>query len=271
MLHEFDYLAPESRDDLLRILSENPDNVSLLAGGTDLLSNIRLGITAPRTVVDIKKITEFGQIGFHPQTGLEIGCAVTVNQLLFDSHVSRHYPILTRAAENLASHQIRNRATVVGNIVNASPCADTAPPLLCLDASVHLASLTGRRTVRLQDFFTGVKLTRRRPDEIVEKITVPLTYAGLPGGYHKLKRIRGHDLGVVGVALVRAEKELRFGISSAAPTPVLIGGVDPMLSEQEIVKRVLSSVSPITDVRCTREYREFMLQVFVHRLLGETA
>ena len=271
MLHEFDYLAPESRDDLLKILSEYQTSASILAGGTDILSNIRLNIMAPKTLVDIKRIPDFRGIRFDAGKGLEIGAAVTVNEILENAHVQAHYPILAAAAENLASHQLRNRATVVGNIVNASPCADMSPPLLCLDAAVHLASENDTRVVPLRRFFTGVKTTDRRPGEMVEKISVPLTYAKLPGGYYKLKRIRGHDLGVVGVALLRAENELRFGISSAAPTPVLVGGVDPKLPEADIVEKVKSSVSPITDVRCTKEYRAFMLGVYVQRLLGETA
>ncbi len=271
MLHEFDYLAPESRDDLLKILSDYQTSASILAGGTDLLSNIRLDIIAPKTLVDIKRIPDFHGITFDSKQGLEIGAAVTVNELMEHPDVKAHYPIMVHAAENLASHQLRNRATVVGNIVNASPCADMSPPLLCLDASVHLASDGDSRVVPLSQFFTGVKTTDRRPGEIVEKISVPLTYAKLPGGYYKLKRIRGHDLGVVGVALLKAKNELRFGVSSAAPTPILVPGVDPKLPEAEIVDKVKSSVSPITDVRCTKEYREFMLGVYVQRLLGETA
>ncbi len=271
MLHDFNYLAPENREDLFKILSEHKDSADILAGGTDLLSNIRLDIMAPKTIIDIKKIPEFHQLHFKADEGLEIGAAVTVNEVLEHPDVKTHFPILVSAAKNLASHQLRNRATVVGNIVNASPCADMSPPLLCLDASVHLSSLKKTRVVRLKDFFTGVKTNVRQSDEIVEKISVPLTYSNLSGGYYKLKRIRGHDLGVVGVALLRAKDELRFGISSAAPTPVFVGNVDPALPEEEIVNKIKSSVSPITDVRGTKEYREFMLGVYVQRLLGETA
>jgi carbon-monoxide dehydrogenase medium subunit len=271
MLNEFDYLAPDTREDLLKILWEYQMSAAILAGGTDILTNIRLDIASPKTLVDIKRIPDFRGIRFDAKKGLEIGAAVTINEILENADIKSHYPILADAAENLASHQLRNRATVVGNVVNASPCADMSPPLLCLDAAVHLASEEDTRVVPLHQFFTGVKTTDRRPGEIVEKISVPLTYANLPGGYYKLKRIRGHDLGVVGVALLRAKDELRFGISSAAPTPILVPGVDPGLPAADIVEKVKSSVSPITDVRCTREYREFMLGVYVERLLGETA
>ncbi len=271
MLHDFDYFAPENREDLFKIIAEHKDSANILAGGTDLLSNIRLNVLTPKAIIDIKKIPEYRRLEFDPAEGLEIGAAVTVNELLNNPEVKEHYPILVSAAKNLASHQLRNRATVVGNIVNASPCADMSPPLLCLDAYVHLSSIRETRVVPLKDFFTGVKTNLRHTDEIVEKISVPLTYSNLKGGYYKLKRIKGHDLGIVGVALLRTEEELRFGISSAAPTPVFLGGIDPALPEDEIINKVKSSVCPITDVRCTKEYREFMLGVYVQRLLGETA
>lgn len=271
MLNDFDYLAPATRQELLEMLSEHNESANILAGGTDLVTNIRLEILDPKTVIDIKKIPEYHQIIFNPEKGLEIGAAVTVNQLLEHPAVIKYFPILIDAAQNLASHQLRNRATVIGNIANASPCSDMSPPLLCLDASVHLSSQEETRVIALKDFFTGVKLTLRKPNEIIEKITVPLTFSEKQGGYYKLKRIKGHDLGVVGVALLRTTKELRFGISSAAPTPVFVGEIDPGLPKEKIVNRIKSSVSPISDVRCTKEYREFMLGVYVERLLGETA
>lgn len=271
MLHDFNYLAPTTREELFELLAEHGSSAHLLAGGTDLLTNMRLQIVAPKVVIDIKKIPEYHQIEFDKEEGLKIGAAVTVNQLLEHPDVIRYFPILVSSAENLASHQLRNRATVVGNIVNASPCSDMSPPLLCLDASVHLTSNDSSRKVPLKDFFTWVKTSIRKPNEVVEGITVPMKFSGKQGGYYKLKRIKGHDLGVVGVALLRTKKELRFGISSAAPTPVLVGDVDPAWPEEKIIEKVKSSVSPITDVRCTKEYREFMLGIYVQRLLGETA
>ena len=174
-------------------------------------------------------------------------------------------------ALDLASHQIRNRATVIGNVVNASPCADMAPALLCLGASAVISSQTGQRVVPFTEFFTGVKRTVLRTDEILEEIVVPPETADARGSYHKLKRIKGHDLGIVGVAAMNKEGALRLGISSCAPTPLLVEGLSARDPADTVVAAAHEAISPISDVRCSREYREHMVEVYVRRALQEVA
>jgi carbon-monoxide dehydrogenase medium subunit len=276
MLHHFVYEAPRDRAELLARLAEYGARAKILAGGTDLLPGIRGGQAKPELVLDVKRIPGYGGVAWDPAVGLSFGPATTVNDLLRDARVRGEYPLLAACAHDLASYQIRNRATVIGNVVNASPCSDMAPGLLCLDAKAVIVSAAGERTVAFRDFFTGVKRTVLKADELLERIVVPAASAGVRGDYRKLKRINGHDLGIVGVAVARTggrrEGELRVAVSSAAPTPVLVAGLDAAAAARPggadaVVAAVLAAINPISDVRCTREYRLFMVETFVRRLL----
>jgi carbon-monoxide dehydrogenase medium subunit len=269
MLHDFKYTAPRERSELLGLLAGQGAAAMLLAGGTDLLVDIRSGAARPAVVIDVKRVRGYGGVSWSATEGLVIGPATTINEVLEDARVGKDYPLLVACARDLASHQIRNRATVIGNIVNASPCADMAPGLLCLGARAVIASRRGERTLPLRQFFTGVKQTVRAPDEILERILVPAESVGARGSYRKLKRINGHDLGIVGVALLKKDGVLRLGIGSAAPTPVLVDGLRESDPPDAVVAAALEAIRPISDLRCTREYRQHMVEVFVRRLLQE--
>jgi CO/xanthine dehydrogenase FAD-binding subunit len=267
----FSYRAPVLRAELLRLLAEHGAAARVLAGGTDLLGDVRNGFAAPSLVVNIKNVAGYADISWSPVEGLVIRPAVTINDVLQDAKVRDSFPLLVACAQDLASHQIRNRATVVGNVVNASPCADMAPALLCLDARAVLSSQAGQRTVPFAEFFTGVKRTILRPDEILEEIVIPPETADGRGCYHKLKRIKGHDLGIVGVAAMNNDGALRLAISSCAPTPVLVDDLSARDPAEAVVAAVLEAISPISDVRCSREYRLHMVEIFARRALQEVA
>ncbi len=268
MVYEFRYVAADSFQALAAALVEHGDDAKILAGGTDLIPNIRNGVIKPKTVVDIKKIPRASEIRYDAKEGLVIGPAASINDVLRNPDARRRYPTLCSCAHELASHQVRNRATVAGNVVNASPCSDMAPALLCLGATALIGSLNGERTLPFSEFFAGVKKTSLKQGEFLKSILVPVESADATGSYLKLKRIAGHDLGVVGVLMVRLNGELRFGVSSAAPTPVLVKTVGLKDDPAEAVEKVLSAVSPISDVRGTREYRMHMIGVYVRRLLA---
>jgi carbon-monoxide dehydrogenase medium subunit len=269
MLHPFAYHRPIEMSGLLAFLKEHGEQAALISGGTDLLVNIRGGVLKPEHVVDLKGVESLKEVSFDAKTGLSIGACVTVNQLIANPEVQKHYPILVAAGSELATVQLRNRATVVGNIVTASPCGDMTSPLLCLAAEIDLLSASGARSMLISEFITGVKTTRIAPDEIVERIRVPLTYADASAGYKKLKRIRGHDLGVVAVAMIKSNGTVRAAISSAAPTPVLLPDLPSDTPIETIQDAASKAISPIDDVRCTREYREFMVGVYLRRLMEE--
>lgn len=270
MLQDFTYLAPRTLAELHSVLADNAAEASILAGGTDLLVNIRAGLTRPKIVVDAKKVEGFGGLVASERGGLVIHAGVTISALLGDEAARSRHPLLIACARDLASHQIRNRATVVGNVVNASPCADMAPGLLCLRARAVISSKRGEREIPFSEFFKGVKETVVAPDEVVERIVVPAASAGARGGYTKLKRINGHDLGIVSVALcIDREGELRLAVGSCAPTPVLVEGLDASRPADAVVDAVIRAISPISDLRSTREYRLHMVECYVRRLLDE--
>jgi carbon-monoxide dehydrogenase medium subunit len=177
--------------------------------------------------------------------------------------------LLADCALTIASHQLRNRATVIGNIVHASPGADMAPGHPGRGARVQIASQRGRREVPLKNFFTGVKRTVLRHDEIVEAIIVPPGTAWSRGSYRKLKRIDGHDLALVSVAVTNKDGAVRVGIGSAAPIPLLIEGLTDQDPADTVVAAARDVIRPISDLRCSKEYREYMIEVFVRRSLEE--
>ncbi len=269
MLHEFTYKAPTSLDELLTFLEEHGKESSVLAGGTDLLVNIRSDLVKPTYVVDIKKIEELKKIHFDETEGLSIGAGVTVDQMVRDENVRSRYPLLVEAGEQHADHQLRRRATVVGNLVTASPCGDMSSPLLILGAEVVIRSSSGQKRIPLQEFITGVKKTVLGKDEIVEKLIVPAKFQGARGGYQKLKRIKGHDLGLVAVAMAKYDDVMRIAISSAAPTPILLTDFAPDASFEEVHAAAAKEISPIDDVRSTKEYREHMVGIYLKKLLEE--
>lgn len=269
MNYEFTYLAPATRAELLELLSPGDPAVRVMAGGTDLLVNIRLGFQKPRVVVDLKKIPEHGRITWSNTEGLSIGPAVTVNQLLGDRVIAKRFPALVDAANQLASYQIRNRATVIGNLCNASPCADMAPPLLCLGAKLILTSQKGSRELPLEEFFIGPKRSVLEAGEYFERLIVPAAMQGARGGYRKLKRIQGHDIGLVSVELMIKNKLMRVAIGSAGPRPVLCRDFAAKEPISAVIADALERISPIDDVRCSRDYRIFMVQTYIERLMKE--
>jgi CO/xanthine dehydrogenase FAD-binding subunit len=271
MTDVFTYQAPALRAQLLDLLDEQGTGARVMAGGTDVMIDMRAGFARPKMVVDVKRVQGFSDMSWSDADGLIIRPAVTLSAILADEKVRHTYPLLIECAKDLASHQLRNRATVIGNVVNASPCADMSPALLCLGATAVLSSKSGQREVAFTDFFTGVKRTVLRPGEILEEIQVPTGTAAARGAYRKLKRIKGHDLGIVGVAAMHKDGLLRLGISSCAPTPLLVDGLHASDEPEAVVAAAKGAISPISDLRCSKEYREHMVGVFVRRVLREVA
>jgi carbon-monoxide dehydrogenase medium subunit len=269
MLQEFNYSRPDTLDEVLSIIAEQGDRTKVFSGGTDLFVDIRAGLEKPESVIDLKGVDSLHELSFDKKEGLSIGACVTINELIEYDVVEKHFPILLFAGRELATHQLRNRATVVGNIVTASPCGDMASPLLCQEAALVVTSRRDSKKIPFMEFITGVKKTVLQPDEIVEKIIVPTTMIDARGGYKKLKRIRGHDLGVVSTALIKRNGTLRIAISSAAPTPILLSDFPSDVSTETVQAAAQKVIRPIDDVRCSAEYRAFMVNIFIERLMEE--
>jgi carbon-monoxide dehydrogenase medium subunit len=277
-LPKFDYLRPRTTEELSAALAEHGADAKLLAGGTDLLVLMRDRLVRPKYVIDVKGIEELHELSWDEGRGLTIGAAVTLNELMASEVVRERFGVLWKAAGTLADPTIRNRATLVGNICNASPAADTAPALLVLDAEVNVLSSKGRRMIPIREFFTGVKRTSLQVGEFVESVRIPNPPDGARGDYLKWGRTRGEDLAVVGVAALVAnagEKIMRIALSSVAPTPLRIFEVEKIpreggsVAEQigKAVSIVREKISPITDVRGGKEYRIHMAGVLTKRVL----
>ncbi len=280
LLPEFEYFRPKTLQEALELLDKYKGDARILAGGTDLLVDMRMRIKQPKYVIDIKGIDELHTLKYEEGKGLTIGATVTLDELLNNKIVKEKYYVLWDAIRQLADTHLRMKATLVGNICNASPAADSAPALLVLKAKVNIASVNGTRTVEIKDFFKWVKKTILEPNEMVTSIFIPEPPEGAKGRYLKFVR-SAEDLALVGIAALvanpkdPAKRIVRIALSSVAPTPVIVEEVEELfkqdkpLSElaEEAVKLVMSKVSPITDVRATKELREHMVEFGTRYLL----
>jgi carbon-monoxide dehydrogenase medium subunit len=251
-----------------------------MAGGTDLLVLMRDKLIKPKYVLDLKGIEELNELSYDENRGLRIGATVTMNQLLESGIVRERFGVLWSAAEVMMDPMLRNRGTLVGNICNASPAADTAPALLVLEAEVEIVSKEGERIVPIKDFFTGVKRTVLKPEEFVRAVRIPNPPPKARGKYYRWGRTRGEDLAVVGVAILVAgsdKKIVRIALSSVFKTPIRIFEIEEIfekggrLTEQieRAVSTVREKIAPITDVRGGKEYRLHMAGVLTRRGLEE--
>jgi carbon-monoxide dehydrogenase medium subunit len=266
MLKEFKYLSPSSEEELLNLLATHKGKARLLAGGTNVLVDIRGEWDKPDYVIDIKKIPGLKDINFSEEKGLFIGAAVTCNEVLENKVIREKYPMVIRGGEELASYQIRNRATVVGNLCYGSPAADMAPPLLVLDTKVIIVSSKGEKHIALKEFFKGVKKTVLSDEEFVKGIIIPAENSYMKGDYKKSKRVKGHDLSIVSVAMGRIKNKLRVAIGSCAPVPVLLEEFHEDTPLTEIIEKANKSVCPIDDLRGSKDYRLNMMEVYIKRL-----
>lgn len=272
MLGTFDYARPQSIEEACRLHADAAD-ASILAGGTDLLVEIRNHIRSPNLLIDIKGI---GGLDRLETDGVEwrIGASVPLNRIAENQAVRGSLPALADAALSIGTYQLRSRATLAGNLCNASPAADAAPVLLTLGAAVSIDGPDGRRRATLGELFTGVKRTSLGPGEIVTTILIPAPAPDLQSAFIKQQRIKGHDLAVINVAGAYDpdEKRLRIAIGSCAPTPVLLEPIDATASPASIADQVVeaaeAATSPISDVRASADYRRAVLPVLLRRLVA---
>ncbi len=277
MIRDLAYHKPDTIKETIELLGSCEGKTSLLAGGTDLVVNMRKDAYHPDNVIDVKGIEELKRLEYSEDEGLYLGGLVTCNQLIFSEMINEKYPVLVEACKKHSSHQIRNRATVVGNICGASPGADLAPALLVLGTEVDVVGPNGERLIPLVDFFTGVKRNALEEGEIVRGLKVASPIKGYKANYSKKARIKGPDLSAVGVAGLASREEgvVRFAFGAVAPTPVyldvsdLFAEKDYKAAKEELMEKVDASISPITDVRSTEKYRRRIAGVYTRRLLEE--
>ena len=281
-LPRFKYLRPAGIEEALSLLGEHREKARLLAGGTDLVPQLKgRQIVLPECIVDIKNLIALKSITYG-DSGLSIGALATVSNIAESSVIGEHYPVLVQAALSMASPQVRNRGTFVGNICTAIPSADSAPSLLALDSAVRLRGPKEERRVPLREFFVGPRKTTIEPDEIVVSIEVPQPPRASRGVYLKLSPRHSMDLAVVGVAVVGTARDgvcedVRIAVGAVAPTPLRAPVAETMLRGQKITSELIDEAArnavtqcdPIDDHRASREYRCDMVRVMVRRALGQ--
>ncbi|MCZ7534466.1 MAG: FAD binding domain-containing protein, partial [Acidimicrobiia bacterium] len=254
-------VRPTDLQDLLSIIADREVESRLVAGGTDLLLKYRTQPGPEISIVDITGITELGEI-IEESDGLRIGAAVRLVDIIASDVVAERFPVLAEGAVVVAGPQIRNMATVGGNVCNASPSADTIPPLLVLRAEAQIVSASGRRSVPLDRFFLGPGKTILDRGEMLEALWIPWPTTGAVASYTKLSPRRAMDLAVVGVAVALWNNsgglDARIGLGAVAPTPIRAMAAEEVIKGSvkmdsslatEAAQMAAAGISPISDVR----------------------
>lgn len=271
------YERPETLARAVTLLQAHGRQTRALAGGTDLLVGLRQGTAHPGMLVDIKGVPELGPAITESGGLLSIGAGTVLADIAGDTRVRAHFPALAEAAARVGAVQIRNRATLAGNICNASPAADTAPPLLVYDATLVVFGCAGLRRIPITGFFTGPGQTTLVRGELVLAIELPVPAGPCGSAFGRLTRRRGADLATVSVcAGVNRQGITRLGFGAVGPRPLLASddtGVlaDPATDPAERARalaRLARVASPISDVRASEEYRLNMLLVLSQRVLA---
>jgi carbon-monoxide dehydrogenase medium subunit len=273
--HSFRYARPRQLSEAFDLLDDYGREASLLAGGTDLLVALRNGRAAPRMIVDLKRISGL-EPGITEREGrVRISAPTRLTDIIADRRIQEHFPALVEAASTVGSVQIRNRATLTGNICNASPAADTAPALLAYEAGVVLISGRGSRLVPLQEFLLGPRRTDLGAGEIAAAVELPRPSARTGSRFARLTRRRGVDLATVSLCCAAGPRATRFAYGAVGPRPFVLTDDSGVLADPgsdpgarlELLRGFVSQATPISDVRGGRHYRQAMLLVLSQRAL----
>jgi len=275
---EYDYHRATTLDGACRLLDELP-GAQILAGGTDLVVDVDTGIRQAEHLVSVRDIPELRQIELQEHR-LSIGAGCTATEVERSDLIREHLPELAEMVVKFASPQIRNRATLAGNICSAVACGDFPPVLMALGGSVELLSRAGRREVLLENFFLGNRQTVRKESEIITRILVALKPDGAAADYQKFRRRAANSLGVASVAVYLELKDgicraARIVLGAVAPTPMLAtraskfleGGPVDTSAIEKAADLAREEARPINDLRATAEYRRDLVQVLTKRAI----
>jgi CO/xanthine dehydrogenase FAD-binding subunit len=276
---------PTTLQEASRLLKDIGAGGRFLAGGTDLVIAIKEKGLIPKYVVDLKKVPGLSGIRENADDSITIGALTTMREIETDSLLNKKYPFLCQSAAEVGSIQIRNRATVGGNMANATPSADVAPGLIALNATAKIVSGAGERTVPLEEFFRGPGQTVMTSDEILTAIILPKTGPQLVGEYIKFSPRDMMDLAYVGVAVaynIAADKRcsgVRIVLGAVAPTPIRARNAEALLEGQLLTEELAAKVGaeaaqeskPISDVRSSADYRRAMVGAMTKRALLNAA
>lgn len=281
-LPAFDFHTPATLEDVFGLLAEHGSEAQLMAGGTDLLPSLESGKRHCRHLVWLRRVPALDTIAFDPRDGLRIGASALLADVMAAPAVREHYPALAAAIHTLATPQVRNKATLAGNLCNASPCADTAPPLLALDARVRLAARGGRRELALADFLLGPRRTALAPGEILESVLVPPPPPGLRSAFLKFSPRSRVDISAVSVAVAFRHdgghaRGVRIALGTVAPTPLRARAAESRLEGQPPDALAFAAAAaaargecrPIDDFRASAVYKTHLAEVLTRRALQQ--
>jgi aerobic carbon-monoxide dehydrogenase medium subunit len=279
-VRRFDMVLPTSVEECLRTLAERGPDARVVAGGTDLLVQLKNGMLRTGCVVDLSGVSQLRQLARANGSGLRIGAAVTARTLERDPGVKAAYPAISESGALVGSVQVRNLATLGGNLCNAAPSADMAPPLLALDAEAVIAGPKGTRRVPFASFFLGVRRTVLQPGELLVEIAVPDPGPHSGGNYRRHTPRRELDIAVVGVASQLTLSKgvcgkARIALAAVAPTPVRATAAERLLEGHpvtpELIERAagaaVEAAHPISDQRGSADFRRHLVQVLTRRTL----
>ncbi len=274
-LPKFKIDVPNSIEEALELLHTHQASCKILAGGTDLLVDLRHRLIRPSVIIDIKNISELKKLEF-TANGLHIGAAVPISEVLKLPQLDTHYTALYQALNDMCDEILRNRATIAGNIATASPAADTAGPLYVHQTIVEVRSQSrGSRLIPIDKFFKGVKKSTLAPDELIVSITLSKSSTAITSGFLKMKR-GAEDLALVGVTGAHNHQHTYLAFTAVAPTPIFLDIstfiTTKKISEnlfQSIWSEVLSKIKPITDVRSSKAYRIHIAEILARLILKE--
>lgn len=277
----FDYADPRTLAEARALLVQHGDGASLMAGGTDLLVEIKEQLRRPHLVIDLKRIAGLDALQVDADGALRFGALVTARRLETDDRVRARWPGLHQAVVELGSIQVRHRATVAGNVCRASPSADTLPPLIADAAVLHVHGAAGDRPVAMEEFFTGPGRTVLKPGEIVLQLRVPAPPPRSGRVYIKHGRRKAMELATVGVATSLAldgagrVAQARIALGAVAATPLrarraeaaLIGERPSEALWARAGELAMDESRPISNVRASAAYRREMVGVLTRRAL----
>ena len=277
------YFAPRKIEEVLEILSRYREEIKVIAGGTDLLIQYYDRLYEISDWLDLKNIKELKDIRIN-KNQIEIGAMVTHTQLENSEEIKKYYPVLNQAAADIGSPQIRNRGTIGGNIVNASPAGDLLAPLMAYNAQFRLLSVQGEKIVQAEEFFIGPKKTILEPAQLLTQIILPLPKKKTYGCWIKIGKRKALIIATITLALVvemaeddKTIKDVRACLGSVAPTPIeikeirekMIGKKFSELNFDQLGQIVEGKISPIDDIRGTREYRKDVAKEIMINALEE--
>lgn len=280
----FEYLEPTTVEEAVSLLAKYNGKAKVMAGGTDLVVQMRRKLLRPKYIISLGLIPDLDYIHYDKKEGVRIGALTTIRAIETSPILKQEYPVISQSAGQLASMAVRNRATIAGNLCNASPSADMAPALIGLSASAKIVGPVGTKTVLLEDLFTGPGITVLKTGDVLTEIGVPTPLPHMGCTYLKHGLRGSMDLAIVGVAAVITLQrpgdicqDSKVVLGAVAPTPMRARGTEDLIRGKTINDDLISKASqlaaeearPISDVRSSAEYRRDMVTVFTEKALRE--